>query len=269
MRLNSLGLGLRRALVAATFVLVASSCFGARIEDRSYFVLSGAPIAPMPEVPFAGLVRVQDLDADSAYEKFQIVVRKSPYELRYSDANVWAVKPSQMLSDILAKQLVESRTFTTATRTLGDNRPQYSLGGDLHAIEVYDSNELWYAHLAFSLDMTAFDTGARVFSFRFDERKELPEASFAHAVRALSELLDDAARRAVAELAVIGLSSAHPTNATFAPAPALGGAASDPDAKGVGRVENGDASPGSRSSSGDEDAPANAPFFVPVRPTSP
>ncbi|MBK8012978.1 MAG: membrane integrity-associated transporter subunit PqiC [Deltaproteobacteria bacterium] len=246
----------RRSFVALTLLAMVAGCFGARTQDRSYFVLSSLPIEPMQQAPFSGLVRVQDMDADSAYEKFQIVVRKSPYELRYSDANVWAVKPSQMLSDILAKQLVESRTFTTATRTLGDNRPQYSLGGDLHAIEVYDSQELWYAHLAFSLDMTAFDTGARVFSFRFDERKALPEASFPHAVRALSELLDEATKRVVAELAVIGLSTALPTSSAAASSAAA--------SESVPATQE-----GLPSEPGDDDARVREPFFVPVRPQSP
>jgi hypothetical protein len=127
-------------------------------------------------------------------------VRRSPYELTYSDANVWAVKPYQMVADIIARRLVESNTFTAATRELGDTRPEFTLGGELHAIEVYDSNDVWFAHLAITLTLNRFSDGERLWSIQFDERKRVATQSFSHAVRTISELLDTAMMKSVAEL---------------------------------------------------------------------
>lgn len=194
----------------ALFLLVLSAsaggyaCFGARPSLRSYYVLYGQPDAhaeaPPREPLFAGLLRVRNLNADDVYEKFQIVVRRSPYELRYSDLNVWAVKPDNMVSDIIARALVDAGAFSSVTRELGDTRPEYTLGGELHAIEVYDSNDLWYAHLAMTLTLHRFATGERMWRMEFDQRKLVPTQSFSHAVRALSEILASAMGEAVKQL---------------------------------------------------------------------
>jgi ABC-type uncharacterized transport system auxiliary subunit len=203
-----------RATFAALFLAAAgllSGCFGARPTLRSYYVLYGEPDtsrdyseereqAKTSTAAFKGLVRVRNLNAEDIYEKFQIVVRRSPYELRYSDTNVWAVKPDNMVSDIIARTLLESETFSGVTRELGDTRPDYTLGGDLRAIEVYDSNDLWYAHVALSMTLTRFSNGERMWTFTFDERKIVPSTSFSHAVRTMSELLRDALERAIGEL---------------------------------------------------------------------
>jgi hypothetical protein len=87
-----------------------------------------------------------------------------------------------------------------ATRELGDARPEFTLGGELHAIEVYDSNDLWFAHLAITLTLNRFSDGERLWSFQFDERKQVRTQSFSHAVRSISELLDLALKKSVGEL---------------------------------------------------------------------
>lgn len=196
-------MSVRRATALLSTLLAAiagASCFGAVADRRSYYVLAGDPADAPPEPAIHGLLRVSDLNADAAYEKYQIVVRRSPFELRYSDLNVWAVKPNQMVSDIIAKTLLETGAFTGVTRTLGELRPDYNLSGDLHALEVYDSDDVWFAHLAFSLQLNRFRDGTKIWSFSYDQRKPVPSKTFAHAVRALSELLSAAVRQATTEL---------------------------------------------------------------------
>jgi ABC-type uncharacterized transport system auxiliary subunit len=192
----------KRALFLLIAAAIVTGCFGARSEVRSYYVLAGEPfdLQRRNEPTFHGAVRVRNLNAEDVYDKFQIVVRKSPYELQYSDGNVWAVKPYQMVSDIIARRMIESNTFPAATRELGELRPEYTLGGELHAIEVYDSNDLWFAHLAVTLTLNRFADGERLWSMRFDERKQVATQSFSHAVRTISELLDTALLKSVGEL---------------------------------------------------------------------
>jgi ABC-type uncharacterized transport system auxiliary subunit len=191
-----------------------------------------------PGAPIEGLVRVRDLTAANVYESSQIVVRKNPYELQYSEDNVWAVKPSSMVSDVIARGLVESHRFTSVVRQLGELRPDYILGGDLHAIEVYDSGDVWFAHVSLTLQLTRFRTGESLYTLSFDRRQQLGERTFAQAARAISELLS----AALAEL-IVGLervdaprlkrpkSGTPPVGATSAPpasqAPPAEGARAD------------------------------------------
>ncbi|MEE8410602.1 MAG: ABC-type transport auxiliary lipoprotein family protein, partial [Myxococcota bacterium] len=187
-------------IVLLLSLLPVAGCFGSSAPSRSHFVLHGITATQAPGAPFAGLVRVRNLDAANIYEKSQIVVRKNPYELQYSEDNVWAVKPSNMVSDVIARALADSGRFTSVVRQLGEVRPDYILGGDLRAIEVYDSGDIWFAHVSLALHLTRVKNGETIYSFTFDQRRRLPERSFAQAARAISELLSIAIEKLIVEL---------------------------------------------------------------------
>ncbi|MBI5510305.1 MAG: membrane integrity-associated transporter subunit PqiC [Deltaproteobacteria bacterium] len=186
--------------LACCLSLAACSLFGSAAPERSYFVLHGLSSAKTGTPAIDGLLRVRTLDADTIYEKFQIVLRRNPYELQYSDSHVWAVKPNRMVSDMIARSLLDAERFTAVGRELGELRPDYILGGDLHAIEVYDSGDVWFAHLSLSLALSRYSNGETLLNLNFDERRPVPERSFAQAARALSGLLSTAMDELVARL---------------------------------------------------------------------
>ncbi len=177
-----------------------TSCLSSRTVQRSFYVMhSTSEAAPIGTV-LKGLIRVRDLNAESVYDKFQIVIRRSPWQLRYSGFHLWAVRPQAMISDIIARTLQETGVFAAVTRELSEARPDFVMSGELHAVEIYDSDDIWYAHLALSLRVSRFDDGQQLWTFDFDERKLVGDTDFAHAVRAMSELMDLAMRRAVVSL---------------------------------------------------------------------
>lgn len=179
-------------------------CFGASRLQQRYFVLHLGP----SETPVASLIpgaaRVRDLDAESTYDKFQIVVRQNPYELTYRKTDVWAVKPNRMVSDLLARRLLEYGLFSTVSRELGEQRPDYSLGGDLHAVELYDSGDRLFAHLSVTLTLSRYRDGAILWSASYDERREVPSLKFSHAIRIMSELLTEIVTDAARSMAELG-----------------------------------------------------------------
>jgi ABC-type uncharacterized transport system auxiliary subunit len=214
------------ALVALSALVGLTGCLSARSTPRSYFVLHGETREPVADEPLIrGLVRVRTLDTDAVYEKFQIVVRQSPYQLRYSETNVWAVKPDQLVADLVAQAMDTSQVFSAVTRELGDSRPDYTLSGKLHAIEVYDSEDLWFAHLKVSMSLSRFSDGERIWSMDFDQRKRVTTGDFGHAVRAISELLQVMLTQAIAETSGIKEAEGAPTEAR--PRPGVGPAPDD------------------------------------------
>lgn len=197
------GRPLRLSARGAALLLVVASlggCFSSRTPQRRYYVLNLDTIQKPRDVRFMGVVRVRNLDSESAYDRFQIVVRRSPYELEYRELNVWAVKPNRTLSDLLARALQDLELFAGVTRTLSEQRPDYVFGGDLHAIEIFDSGDQWFVHLDVTLTLTAYETGRTLWSYRFEQRKEVGSRNFSHATRALSELLSNAVQQAVNSL---------------------------------------------------------------------
>ncbi len=191
-------------LVFCVAMLSAAGCLSARSTPRSYFVLNGQPREAVSVRPVVkGLVRVRNFDTDAVYEKFQIVVRRSPFQLSYSDRHVWAVKPNQMVADLVAQGLETSRVFSAVTRELVDVRPAYTLAGKLHAVEIYNSQDVWFAHFAASMYLTRFKDGERVWSMDFDQRKQVTTGDYGHAARALSELLQIMLTQGIGELSAL------------------------------------------------------------------
>ncbi|MEO0815619.1 MAG: hypothetical protein AAFY60_22365, partial [Myxococcota bacterium] len=68
----------------------------------------------------------------------------------------------------------------------------------------YDSGDKLFAHLSMTLTLARFRDGEVMWTFSFDERRLVPTVEFAHAIRILSELLDEAAADAFAQMAKLG-----------------------------------------------------------------
>lgn len=162
-----------RVLAVACVAVLLAGC--AALPTKRYYTLNYVP-APLEDrvrpgaYPF--VVRVRDLAIEDAYARPQIVYRKSPFELEYYFYRVWAVKPSRMISDLIHKHLVAAGLVNSVVRRFDEGmRPQFELGGTIEAIEEYDSEQLWFAHLALHLWMTRLVDGKVVYSRRFDFRK--------------------------------------------------------------------------------------------------
>ncbi|MBI2378627.1 MAG: membrane integrity-associated transporter subunit PqiC [Deltaproteobacteria bacterium] len=187
--------------------LSLSACFGARSLPKTHLELHGEYVSRPENAPtITGFCRVEGLDSESAYDKFQVVVRRSPYELSYSDRHVWAVKPSQMVTEKVARALSDAKIFSSVSSDLGESRPTYSLTGQLQAIELYDSGDVWFAHLSVNLRLVRFSDGQRLWKFAYEHRKPIEPGNFGHGVRALSEMLAEVNSMAAKELAALAYS---------------------------------------------------------------
>ncbi|MBC7794746.1 MAG: membrane integrity-associated transporter subunit PqiC, partial [Clostridia bacterium] len=181
---------------------VSAGCglLGKAQQPRHYYVLAVDPLDKRESANLRGLVRIANMDTASAYDKFQIVIRESPYQLQYSDLNVWAVKPGRMVSDVIGEALRDASTFDAITRELGEKRPDYTMSGNLEALEIYQSGDQWFVHLSMSLSFRSFTDGELLWAFDFDQRKAVPTGNFATSVRGLSELMSVAIQQSVDSL---------------------------------------------------------------------
>ena len=191
-------------VLCALAVVFFSGCswFGRAQQPTHFYTLSMDPLAKSTANHVPGLVRVANMDTTSTYDKFQIVIRESPYQLQYSDLHVWAVKPGRMVSDVIAVGLRNAGVFDAVTRELTDRRPDYTLAGELNAVEIYTTGNVWFAHLAIGLTMTRFNDGQVLWTYEFDQRKQVPTGKFETSIRGVSELLSSCVQEAVGSLAI-------------------------------------------------------------------
>lgn len=143
------------------------------------------------EEPYPFTVRLRPFDVEKVYAKSNIVYRKSPYELEYYSAHHWAVRPTDMLTDLIYTHLEAIALVDAAVRRLDERgNPDYELVGTILAIEEYDSEETWFAHLKMSMSLVRLSDEAVVYNRIFDQRKIVEIHDPLYVVRTLSELTD-------------------------------------------------------------------------------
>lgn len=144
---------------------------------RQYFMLNYTPV-PMQqritETPYPYIIRLREFSIEEAYGRPQIVYRQNPFELRYYNFRLWAVKPTRMVTDLMFKHLNTANLTNSVVRRFDEGRrPDFELSGMIEALEEYDSDDLLFAHIAMRVNLTRISDGANVYSRHFDLRKRV------------------------------------------------------------------------------------------------
>jgi len=126
------------------------------------------------EAPYPFVIRLREFSIEEAYSRPQIVYRLNPYELRYYNFRLWAVKPTRMVTDLFFKHLNTANLTSSVVRRFDEGRrPDYELSGIIEALEEYDSDDLLFAHIAMRVNLNRLSDGANIYSRHFDLRKRV------------------------------------------------------------------------------------------------
>ena len=190
-------------LCSALFAtLILCSC--ATVPVKQFYELNylpGSIVNRQSDKPYPFVVRLKEFDIEEAYNRQQIVYRQSPFELRYYVYRVWAVKPSRMITDLMYKHLLNANLTSSVTRRFDEGaKPQYELSGMIEALEEYDSDELWFAHVALRISLMNTSEGRIVYNRRFDLRKKVIEHDPELVIREMSALVEYAISQAVQDI---------------------------------------------------------------------
>ena len=180
--------------VCTLFLLFPLGCFFSAVPVKEYFVLNYLPstqIERLNPAPYPCTIRLRDFSIEEAYDRPQIVYRQSPFALQYYVYRVWAVKPERMVTDLVYKHLVTRNLVSRVIRRFDEGpKPDYELSGVIEAIEEYDSEELWFAHLAIRMNLIRLSDGQSVYMRSFDIRKRVYKHTPENVVRELSALME-------------------------------------------------------------------------------
>lgn len=189
--------------VVITFVLLAVSGCG-KVPYKQYYELNYLPgniVSRVTDKPYPFTIRLREFDIEEAYNRPQIVYRQSPFELRYYVYRVWAVKPSRMVTDLVYKHLLNLNLVSSVIRRYDEgSKPEYELSGMVEALEEYDSDELWFAHIAIRFNVTQISEGRVIYNRRFDLRKKVLEHDPELVIREMSALIEYAISQALQDL---------------------------------------------------------------------
>ncbi|NLW32838.1 MAG: hypothetical protein GXY77_15440 [Fibrobacter sp.] len=190
-------------LMAAVSIII----FGCgKVPVKEYYILNYLPNTDknkMQQKPYQVTIRLKEFDIEEAYNRPQIVYRQSPFQLRYYIYRVWAVKPTRMITDLVYKHLTSANLVSSIIRRFDEGpRPDYELSGMIEALEEYDSDELWFAHLAFRLRLVRLNDGKTVYTRHFDHRKRVFQQEPEYVIREMSSLMEYAMAQAINDIDV-------------------------------------------------------------------
>lgn len=214
-------------LTIAVVCILAALYQCANVPIKKFFIINYEP-EPMKvrlnKNPYPYTIRVKEFDIEQAYARPQIVYRKSPFQLQYYFFQVWAVKPERMISDVVHKHLSTSFLVSHVVRRFDEaTRPDYELSGYIEALEEYDSEEVWFGHIALTLKLTRMSDNRTVYTRRFDRRKQVFQHDPEYVIRELSQILDFIVSQAIHDMDIVlakefGVSTSNPdTGDTLTP----------------------------------------------------
>ncbi len=181
-------------------LVLATACAGKAPPPTRFYQLA-APTAD-PARSGDGVLVVEPLASDGAYDDERMVYRVDPYRLDYYDYHRWTAAPGALVASYLEQALRTSGRFRAVTGESGEPGA-LTLGGRVIALEEVDASKTrWVGHVA--LELVARDAdGDVVWTRDFDEKAVMPTQSPEGLARAITEAMARIAARVTPELATL------------------------------------------------------------------
>jgi ABC-type uncharacterized transport system auxiliary subunit len=189
---------------------IFSSLFGGgKLPTRNYYIITYTPTPKIPVTskrPYPYTLQIGRFVVQRIYNRQNITYRFSPNQIQYYDLQMWAVRPDNMISDIVLKDFQVSMLTNRVGFDFLDTKPDFRLDGNVEAIEKYDAVDLFYAHLAMTMKLINVKDGSQVWTYSFDERKRVYGKEMVHTVTALSSIVQSHMDAAITSLDSLFLS---------------------------------------------------------------
>jgi len=183
---------MKKTFVFIAVLLALAGC--ARPLIKNYYVLNYAPdtlTTRKSQTPYEKTIRLRPFAIEKIYAKPNIIYRENPYQLSFYNDHLWAVRPADMISDLIFNHLESINLVRTAVRRIDEKTaPDYELWGSVLAIEEYDSDDFWYAHLKIMAVLNDYKTGRTIYSRTFDHTRKVESKTPIAVVKTLSEVMD-------------------------------------------------------------------------------
>jgi ABC-type uncharacterized transport system auxiliary subunit len=147
---------MKKIIVISLSIIFLFGCMTRNIVPRNYFILEYYSHSEKDELrldePFDQSVYIEDTKIPRTYNRKQIVVRHFGPRITYSDNNLWGVKLSKIIPNIVKKRLDSYNMFKNTQRELFTSDPDYVIDTSINNIEMYISETLYQARL--NIDFT-------------------------------------------------------------------------------------------------------------------
>lgn len=132
---------------------------------------------------------VRTVEVNQLYKRSNLIYRDSAFELFYYYYHYWAVRPQNMLADVIFHHLQSSNIVSMPLAEL-DRTPDYTIVARLIALDEIDSGDQWFARISMTFALVNSKTDEIMVGHTFDERQEVLNHKPVFIVRAFSSILE-------------------------------------------------------------------------------
>ncbi len=134
--------------------IVILSCSSPPAE-RNYYIIDYNPVPTDTRLvldnPLPYRVQVPDSRISRVYDRSQIVFRYSAHRIEYASHDLWAVRLSSAIPDVLTKHFARYNTFSVTQRDFLTERPDYEVITNINRIEMLRSE--YFRAVSISMDI--------------------------------------------------------------------------------------------------------------------
>jgi ABC-type uncharacterized transport system auxiliary subunit len=180
-------------------LLACAACAGAMPETRYYQLVP-------PDTKAAGgdgVIVLETLHTDSAYDDDRIVYRTTPFRLDYYQYQRWSSAPGVMVGNYLEQALEHSGKFRSVVREMTPDAPVVLTGRVLAIEEVDKSKVEWLGRIVIELQLTDARTGASLWTKQIEETEPLRQQTPEGLAQALSIAMTRIVAQTVPEIAAL------------------------------------------------------------------
>ena len=159
---------------------------------RNYYILDYAPnisaaMGTYDTYPFRA--EVSTFDISSTYDRSGIVIRSSSHQLRYSQNDLWPIRPQDAIQNLLLQHLLKVNVFAEVKKEFLDVRPDYTITANIFSIEMYSQEELNRADIEMKLSMKDNATETVVLTHHFTRFEKTGTNNMSYFAKKISDIL--------------------------------------------------------------------------------
>jgi ABC-type uncharacterized transport system auxiliary subunit len=185
---------IKNLIVTLLIILMMFGCAKLSLS-RNYFILDYNPIIENPKLsiakPFPYSVQVMDSRMPRTYDRSQIVIRYSAHKLSYSTQNIWAVRLSYLIPDLINKQIKSYNIFSQTQREYLEERPDYEIITYVNRVELFKNEYYTAAHLSMDYYLRKSNNHDDIIKYSFDIEQQIAQNGMDIFAQKISNLLKD------------------------------------------------------------------------------
>ncbi|MEA2097140.1 MAG: DUF481 domain-containing protein [Candidatus Cloacimonadota bacterium] len=195
---------MKKIIILSLSIIFLFGCMTRNIVPRNYFILEYYSHSEKDELrldePFDQSVYIEDTKVPRTYNRNQIVVRHFGPRITYSDNNLWGVKLSKIIPDLIKKRFDGYNMFKNTQRELFTSDPDYVIDTKISNIEMYISETLYQARLNIDFTYRKKDTEKPLITHSANIERVLLKQDFDTFAQTINDIILDEIDRFAAKI---------------------------------------------------------------------